>query len=328
MSAKKLTMSEVRRGDDLSDVDTIKQLKKKVARLESDNESMQRHVESARKANQTKFLSKQKTRRLKDDWVRVIIGDGHGSSIDKTVAAVLLNDLKTIEVDEIVALGDMMECGGFLAQHFTMGYVAQTEYTYEADIAAANQFFDNVMESCPKLKKFHYLEGNHEQRIEKWCVTQALRNKHDAEFLLRQIGTEHVLDLKNRGVDYYKQVEYYDGVSIPGTIKLGSCFFTHGITACKHAAANHAEKLGGNVVYGHTHRMDAWRTNTVSAGRIGAWSPGCLCKRQRMWHHTKPSMWSHGYLLQVVSRSGKFQTIPIEIENNQSMLAQFTRTVS
>ena len=324
---KTLSMSDTRKPGGISDKERIKRLKKKLARAESDNESMQRYVATARKANQKKWIKKRKTKTLKDDWVRLLVPDLHGSSMDPEVVPVMLNDLDRIEVDEIVLGGDILECGGFLAQHFTLGFVAQTEYTYENDIAATNQFLDTLLEKCPKVQAVHYLEGNHEQRVEKWAVTQALRNGRDAQFLLDQIGPRKVLDLERRGVKYYSQAECYDGVSIPGTVRLGQCYFTHGISACKHAAALHAERLGGNVVYFHKHKLDAWETHTVSAGQIGAWCPGCLCLKQRMWHHTRPSTWTSGYGLQIVSRSGLFQPLNIRIIDGQSMLAQFTRSV-
>ena len=300
--------------------DAEKKYKKKIAKLESDNESLRRHVEQARDANRKRWVSTKKRKHLKDDWLRLIIPDVHGSAQDKVAISVLLSDMKRFDIDEIIIIGDFVECGGFLAQHQTMGYVAETEYTFENDVAASNKLLDKILTIAPAVKKIHYLEGNHEHRIEKWCVTSAVKNKHDSQFLLDQLGPQKVLNLKERGIDYYVQNEFYNDLPVPGTIKLGECHFTHGISTAKHAAYQHAIKLGGNIVYGHTHRGDSVETKTVVAGQIGAWCPGCLCKKQRMWNHTKPTEWTHGFGLQVVARSGLFQNINARIIGKQSML--------
>lgn len=298
----------------------IKDLRKEIKRAEKDSESMHKHVESARTANRRKFVPPSRSKKTKDDWVRLIIPDVHGSSMDALAVSTVLSDLKRLQVDEIVILGDFIDCGGFLAQHHTLGFVAQTEYTFESDVAAGNQLLDKLLTVCPSVKKIHYLEGNHELRIEKWCITSALRKGIDAKFLYNRVGPENVLDLKGRGIKYYRQSEFYHELSIPGTIKLGNCCFVHGLSTAKHAAAIHAAKMGGNIIYGHTHRGDTIETRTVTAGQIGAWSPGCLCKKQPMWQHTNPTEWTHGFLLQLVSKSGLFQTVMARIVDGKSLL--------
>jgi len=298
-----------------------KALEKDLKEAKKDSESMHKHVEKAREANRTRFVKRTRAgKRLKDDWVRLIIPDIHGSSMDPVAVATMLRDLKRLQIDEIVILGDFIDCGGFLAQHHTLGYVAQTSYTFENDVAAGNQLLDELLKVCPSTKKIHFLEGNHEQRIEKWCVTSALRKGLDAQFLYDRVGPEAVLDLRRRGIKYYRQAELYSGLPVPGTIKLGECCFVHGISTAKHAAAAHAAKMGGNIVYGHTHRGDSIETRTVVAGQIGAWSPGCLCVKQPMWQHTNPTEWTQGYMLQLVAKSGNFQSVLARIIDGESLL--------
>lgn len=298
----------------------VKDLRRQLRNAEKDSDSMHKHVERAREANRKKFLPKGRAKRKKDDWVRLIIPDVHGSSMDKQAVLAMLTNIKRLQIDEIVILGDFIDCGGFLAQHHTLGFVAQTEYSFENDVAAGNQLLDRLLNTCPQVKKVHYIEGNHEQRIEKWCVTSAVRKGVDAQFLYDRVGPENVLDLKRRGIKYYRQAECYHELSVPGTIKLGNCCFIHGLSTAKHAAAVHAARMGGNIVYGHTHRGDTVETRTVEAGQIGAWSPGCLCMKQPMWRHTNPTEWTHGFLLQLVAKSGLFQTVMSRIIDGESLL--------
>ncbi len=235
----------------------------------------------------------------------------------------MLGDLTVLNPDEVVLLGDHVDCGGFLAQHHTMGYVAQTDYSYEEDILFANAFLDSVQTAAPNAKIF-YLEGNHEMRIEKWCVTETLRNKRDAEMLRRMLAPEFTLKLAARGISYYRQCEMYDGLRLPGTIKRGKNFFTHGFSTAKHAAAVHLAKIGGNVTHAHTHRADVATTELTNIGTISAYSPGCLCLKQPLWRHTDPTGWTHGEGMQIVDRrTAHFLQLNIPIVDGVSMMKPF-----
>lgn len=263
-------------------------------------------------------------KRNKEDVVRVIIPDSHGDHISRPAAAAFIGDLKAINPDEIVMLGDHLDCGGFLAQHHTMGYVAETETTYEADVMATNEFLDQIQKAAPKAR-IKYLLGNHEGRVEKWCVTQALRNKRDAQFLLSVFGPKAVLNAKGRGIEMYDSSGRYDGLPVPGTIKLGECCFTHGIGCGLHATHSHAARFGISVVHGHTHRAQSSIIRTVGGGVIGAWSPGCLAQLQPLYMATSPTDWSHGYAVQFVAKSGKFLHLQIPIIDGTSMFLAATK---
>lgn len=258
-------------------------------------------------------------------FCRVIIPDSHGCFIDPGACVAFLHDLRLINPVEVIMLGDHLDCGGFLAQHQTLGFVAESDYSYAEDVSACNQFLDQIQGSAPKAQ-IDYLEGNHEARIEKWIVTQTLRNKKDAELLHQLFGVESSLGLIKRGIQHYKQGKFYDDLPIPATIRRGHCHFTHGTYTSKSAAAAHLSKYGGNVVFGHTHRADSATARTVKAGVIGAWNPGCLCQLQRLWNHTALTDWSHGYGLQVV-QGDDFLHINVPIINGHSYLQPLAATL-
>lgn len=163
-----------------------------------------------------------------------------------------------------------------------------------------------------------HVTGN--SRLEKWCVTQALRNAIDAEYLRKMFCTDAVLSLEKRGIRWIRQGVFYDDLTLPGTIKLGHCYFTHGSMTNAHAASAHVKKFGGNVVFGHVHRADSYIIRTVKEGAIGGWCPGCLCKLQPLWMHTQPTDWSHGYGLQLVNEDGSFLHINVPIIGGRSYL--------
>lgn len=258
-------------------------------------------------------------RKGKGSYCRVIIPDSHGAHIDTDAAKAFLSDLETIDPAEVVWLGDHLDCGGFLAQHHTLGFVAEAEVTFEDDVAAANQFIDAV-QSRSKHASHHYLEGNHEARMESWICTQTLRNHKDAQMLRSVFGPDILLNLQKRNIPYYTMGKFHMGLRVPGTIKLGKCFFTHGSSTAKHTASVMVDKFGGNIVFGHTHRAQTFIKRSVAEGDIGAWNPGCLCKVQRLWNKTNLTDWSHGYGLQCVEPDGSFLHINVPINDGRSRL--------
>lgn len=258
-------------------------------------------------------------------FLRVCIPDTHGSRVDVAAVNAFLNDLESLKPHEIIMLGDHVDCGGFLAANFTLGYVAECAFTFEDDLAAANQLLDAVQKICPAAS-IHYTEGNHEHRVARFCVTQSLRNGTDAAFLLKMLAIENQLRLKDRGITYYKQGEFYDDCPIPATIKRGKCHFTHGSRTGVHAARAMLHDFGSNVVFGHVHRMMSHVSQSVKGGQIGAWCPGFLGKLQPYWAHTQITGWAHGYGLQVVEEaSGDFLHLNVPIVDGKSLLFSLTK---
>lgn len=291
--------------------------RRRIIELEKQLEQCLKQLNDTRAAKFKLAVGKQKTTKG-GQHCRVIIPDSHGCVIDQAAAKAFLADLEIIKPAEIVHLGDAIECGGFLAQHHTLGYVAQTKYTFADDVAAANEFFDQIQQRANV--PFTLIAGNHERRIENWITTQTQKNTKDAAYLASVFSVETVLNIEARKIRLINQGEFYDNLPLPATIKLGNCFFTHGSSTAKHAAAVNVQKFGGNIVYGHTHRADSYIIRQVKTGIIGGWSPGCLCQLQPLWNHTNPTDWSHGYGLQMVTGSGDFLHINVPIVDGQSLL--------
>lgn len=255
----------------------------------------------------------------KDDFVRIVVNDVHGSMMDREAVDAFLLDLKKWNPDEVVLNGDIVECGGFLAAHHTLGYVAQTEYSWQQDIATGNWFLDEVQKAAPKAV-IHFIEGNHEDRVERWIVDQTMRHHRDSEFLRKLLSPEVLLRLEERGIRYYRRGEHHVQGLPPGWIKLGKIFFVHELGGGKNAAAAAAGRTAGNVVFAHTHQEDSSTMVFPAVGLVKAWNPGCLCSRQPLWRHSNPTGWSHGYAVQFVSRSGDFLHLNIPIWEGRSLV--------
>lgn len=257
--------------------------------------------------------------RKRDGIVRIIANDVHGASMDRAAVEAFIGDLAQWDADEVVLNGDILECGGFLAQHHTLGYVAQTEYTFQEDVAAANWFLDEVQKAAPRAK-IHFIFGNHDTRIEKWIVDQTLGNTRDATFLYELFSPEVLLKFKERGIQSWP-LDTSHGPGLPnGWIKLGKVFFTHQLSGSKNAARDSVGRTAGNVVIAHTHRADAATIVLPGVGLVSAWNPGCLCLMQPMWRHSDPTSWSHGYGVQLVAKNEEFLHLNIPIWQGKSLM--------
>lgn len=290
--------------------------------LEQSTKGRDRALASLEKARATRARKPQAKRVLspkKSDLVEVIFADLHGAKQDPAAVSAFLADLKVIKPDRIVMVGDILDCSGFLAAHHTMGYIADTEDSYEDDIAAANAFLDAMDEIAPDAE-VHYVAGNHEHRVERWAVNQKVANQKDIEMLHRTFSAENVLRTKERGYRYYPYGQVNEGHTVPNWILLDNLHFTHKVSLAKNAADAALGGTAGNICFGDTHRQD-YKPTVLQDGTLrAAWNTGCLCKRQPSYCNTRPTGWTHGYCVRFIDRkTSNFQMIQILIEDGKSL---------
>jgi hypothetical protein len=253
---------------------------------------------------------------------RVVVPDSHGSHIDIDARDVFLRDLHNIAPQEILMLGDHLDCGGTFSSH-QRNYTNEMTESYADDVAAANVFLDLIQEAAPNAR-IYYLEGNHEAHVERWAARNFSRRR-DAQLVLDKIGPHAVLELVRRDIEYFRASEFHMGLSVRGAIKLGKLYATHGISFSRHATTVHMDRFGGPVVHGHTHRAATVYSKTVTSELTGGFCPGTLAKLQPLYRHTSPTEWTHGYGLQFASEaSGRFVHLNIPIIRGTSLLPELT----
>lgn len=271
-------------------------------------------------------LPKASIAKHKGAFRRVIITDTHGCFMDRKAFAAVAEDTKALKPAEIVLLGDHLDCAGWMAKHHPFKTVQEARYSFEEDCDAANAMLDAIQEAAPKAKVY-YLEGNHEERIEAWIVEQTQGHPRDAAYLRRHFSPEVVLHLDKRRIQYFRRVDKHCGLRQRGVLRLGKCYFVHGQSHAKNAAAIHVSNIGGNVVFGHVHRpLESPRSDVMNDYR--AWCPGCLCEREPMWKHSTPTDWQHGYAIQIVQSNGAFMHINVPIIEEVSLLMPLTKGVA
>lgn len=252
------------------------------------------------------------------DRVRLSCADLHGMMADMSAVEAFLADVRILDPDEVILGGDMVECGGWLAKHMAIGYVAQTTYSYQDDIGACNWFLDNLQQAAPHAKII-FMEGNHEDRVERWCVDQTMSHHRDSEFLRKAFAPQFLLRLAERGIEYVRRSEVHVTGLPPGWIKLGKMYFCHELCGGKSAATAAVAKTGGNVTFFHTHQASTATLVLPAVGIIKAFGVGCLCQRQPLWRHSDPSNWSHGYAIDIIAEDESFQHIDVPIWDGKSL---------
>jgi hypothetical protein len=296
----------------------VKALMRENAALKKDRDQLLDEYIDIRKARPFVMSPISIRPKIKLDRVRVCAGDFHGMMTDRACFSAFIADIMRLDPDEVVIGGDLLECGGWLAKHQPIGFIALCDYSYQEDINAANYMLDEIQKAAPHAT-IHYIEGNHEDRLERWCVDQTMSNKRDANFLRDAFSPEALLRLKDRGVIYYRRSEIY-GEGLPrGWIKLGKMFFTHSLTYSANAARDAASKTAGNVTYFCTHREDSSTIVFPEIGIVKAFNPGCMSQMQPIWKHSNPTGWSQGYGIDFVAQSGNFQRIHVPIWKGESL---------
>lgn len=249
------------------------------------------------------------------DLLRLIVPDAHGNHVNKAAWGAMIADAKRDKPKECVILGDFMDCGAF-KRHPSSYAVENREDCYEDDAEAANGMLDDLQSVVDG--PIHFIEGNHEVFVERWVIGK-LPNQRDVEAFVGRYSPAARMRLKERGIRYYRRDRNHMGIATHGTIRLGKCFFTHGISAAKFATFIHLDRFASNVVHGHTHRMQMGGSRNLQCDNMIAYCPGTLADLQPLYAHTMPSQWTHGYGVQVVSRSGLFETIHRPIYKGQSV---------
>lgn len=252
-----------------------------------------------------------------DSFVRVVCGDTHGAYRDEAACKAFFQDLDILKPAEVVHGGDAIDCGGFLAQHHVIGVVPECAITFEQDVLCANDFLDKVERYAPGSCK-DLLLGNHDHRIEKAIIKWTMGNHSNAKYLFSMFSPEKVLNLEKRGIRCVKYDQFYDGMTVRGTIYKDHCAFRHGTRYGENATRQTLNDFGCNIVHFHTHRMIMHSRETYK-GLIAAWSCPCLSVIRPLYGLTDITGWAHGYIIQVVSKKG-FITIQVPIINGVSFL--------
>lgn len=263
-----------------------------------------------------------KRARAKGTQVQVICSDSHGAYQDEEAIQAFIGDLRILRPNRVVHLGDALDCGGFLSSHEVLGVVPELDVSFEDDTAAANSFLDAIQSNIPKGTQFDLVEGNHENRINKWVCKQVLANGRNARYLLNMVGPEKVMNVKKRGIRWVARDKYYDGLNISGTIKLSPKIVAQHGEGVSGPSAIYRQlgRMGLSVLFGHTHRLGNIYDENLHGSMVGI-NTGCLCQRRPVYGLMKTTGWTHGYVVNIVEPGHGFFAFPVPIIKGKSYLS-------
>lgn len=186
--------------------------------------------------------------------------------------------------DGLLYIGDLMDFDSISSFNKGKGRAVEGR-RIALDYAVTNKILDRhqqiIWEKNP-YAKFVLLEGNHEERIERY-----IDENPSVEGMVEVAAG---LKLEHRGFEWirsWSKGEIY---------KIGKANFLHGQYTNQYHPAKMATKYGGSVFYGHTHDMMSHSVPSLLDPRkvhVGQ-SLGCLCLPQP-YMKGAPTNWEQGF---------------------------------
>lgn len=232
------------------------------------------------------------------DVERILItSDWHVPFHNKLNVSAVFEFARDFKPHTSVIAGDFLDVPE-LSRH-NKGSVAKLEgRRFSQTIDGGNAVLDRLDKALgQQCKKRVFMWGNHENRAVRW-----LESEGNSVFIgdpLLDIGSR--LNLPKRK---YEEIKRYP----KGIYKAGRLRIIHGQYTAKHAAAAHVERLGVNVVFGHTHRSGMF-LQPMLEGQRGGYALGHLADASQPeldYAGINPG-WSEGFGIAMVRKSGNFQ---------------------
>ena len=227
---------------------------------------------------------------------------------DERALGVFYKFAKDVRPDKIILAGDIIDFHELSS--FSKDPLHIERLDQELDIA--EKYLKELRRICPKAE-IEYLEGNHEFRIKKYIFDKA--DTLGGSSRIRQaIDMPHLLGLYELDIKY---IPCAVGTGRWASVytKVGDLYVGHfnqvkswaGMTA-----KGLVDKMGVNVMQGHTHRMGSHIRKTLDGRYIGGWENGCLCDLSPKY--TSTADWCHGWSVVIKKKNSKrFQVIQLPL---------------
>ncbi len=237
----------------------------------------------------------------------VVIPDCHIPFEDKKAINVALQIAKWYKPDQIIILGDFLDCGP--VSHWNKQNLrARQTMNMADDFAVANKYLDQIQKIC---KNVVYIRGNHE----KW-LDDAMDESPELAGLLDLDVNLHFKERKIKDVPFN------------GVYSLGHVSFTHGLYTTTNHALKHVQNFGRSIVYGHLHDVQlAIRVSPIDVeDKHMGLSLGCLAAINPRFMRNRPNNWQHCVGVGMIRKDGNFNIDPVIISRGAASYAGRTFT--
>ncbi len=218
----------------------------------------------------------------------IIFNDVHVPEHDRKAWNLLLAVIERVAPNIVTCLGDMLDC--YTISRFEKDPMRKHRLSHE--IAQAGRMLAEVQEAAPSYAQLIFHGGNHEDRLRKYvwgrCPDLAC---------LPELSWPALLHLNK---DRWTYIPYET------PFKIGPLWHHHGDVIRQKAgytARALMEKVGGNVILGHTHRL-AHIHRTTWTDHAEAWENGCLCNLQANYMSGTPD-WQQGFCVVTYAKGGQ-----------------------
>lgn len=203
--------------------------------------------------------------------------------------------------DILFANGDMVDCKAISAFDRTIDETAG----FQKELDALYGFWDDLR--ARYSGPIHYLEGNHEERLQRYL------KRHPELSSLKALEPESLFGCERYGISWVPQdqwIEYHDFVVTHGTVvKSGAGA----------SAKGELTKWGTNGISGHTHRQGTALKTDLAGTRIW-FENGCLCDLNPNYVIGTPD-WQHCIAVgEFEEDSERFQITQLHIDRKGQIL--------
>lgn len=222
-----------------------------------------------------------------------IFPDIHYPQHDPVALEVALKAHAVLRPGRTIQLGDLMDCSGYSSYDGkTLDEMKDYDFMGQ-EVVPSNKFIDRCLKNT---HKYVGMAGNHEYRIERFCITHGIAGASAYHVL----SPAYFLGM-GRSRKEFHYVPYCSTSDPTSYYRITKDLVAvHGWSFAKNAARVHLDMARSqSVVYGHTHRQELVATRDPFSNRvIKAFSPGCLSRLQPMYATGgSPTTWSHGFSL-------------------------------
>jgi predicted phosphodiesterase len=206
----------------------------------------------------------------------VLLSDPHAPYTDARAVHATVAFVRHVKPQVIVWLGDV--CDFYQLSKFDKNPLRMN--SLQEDLDRAEVLLQTVRDAAPNAE-IHFLEGNHDQRIQRYLW-------HDAPPMsgLRNLLLQNLLNLDRMKVEYHS----------PGRMLLGPLQLKHGdVVRARSGASAHVEleRAWVSGASAHTHRLG--QVYLRNDGGEWTWAEcGCLCQLDAEYLRGATANWQHG----------------------------------
>lgn len=169
-----------------------------------------------------------------------------------------LKEFKTAPLNGFISLGDGLDLGQISVYDKNPAY----KNTIADDIKIYNKIIDNWSDAMPRNSDMHFIQGNHELRLEKFLA----RNAKEYHEIVQPL--QDLLKFPERN-KLGKQRWHWHRYTNYKSLKIGDCWIMHGYLYGKNVCADIITKYKHSCITGHVHRVGMIREGNLYAATLG-----------------------------------------------------------